>query len=104
MEYCQSNLGKELRQLKSNDNGPGMTAPKIMDLVMQMASASKYLAVKGVIHRDIKPENILINWKMLSPDGECHAQYKLADFGCVSKKRCQVSAWQSATLLSSCKL
>jgi len=51
--------------------GP-LNVEKIIDLIMQVCQALKYLQVHDIVHRDIKPANI-----MVTKDG----QVKLGDFG-----------------------
>ncbi len=82
---------------------------RVYDLMQQMSSASKYLAMKQQIHRDISPANILVVWRKTSgayekdelfnhrdtkTDMIIYNQrpfYKLGDFGCVSSKLCHSS-------------
>jgi serine/threonine protein kinase/tetratricopeptide (TPR) repeat protein len=51
---------------------PGLTLNRILDVVIQVASALEAAHAAGIVHRDIKPENI-----MLRPDG----YVKVLDFG-----------------------
>ena len=66
MEYIQ---GTTLRQQLSRG---GMSAPKALNIAVQVATALSSAHASGIIHRDIKPENI-----MLRPDG----YVKVLDFG-----------------------
>ncbi|HUR87630.1 MAG TPA: protein kinase [Ramlibacter sp.] len=50
----------------------GMTQPRVLEIVQQVAQALDAIHSRGIIHRDLKPENI-----MRRPDGTV----SLADFG-----------------------
>jgi serine/threonine-protein kinase PpkA len=50
----------------------GMTQPRVLEVVVQVARALDAIHARGIVHRDLKPENI-----MLRPDGTV----ALADFG-----------------------
>src|SRR5262245_8576042 len=58
--------------LRNFVGGQDISLNRILDLVVQVASALEAAHAEGVVHRDIKPENI-----MLRPDG----YVKVLDFG-----------------------
>jgi serine/threonine protein kinase/tetratricopeptide (TPR) repeat protein len=61
--------GRTLRHFVGSED---LTLNKILDVVIQVASALEAAHAAGIVHRDIKPENI-----MLRPDGYA----KVLDFG-----------------------
>src|SRR4030095_7907069 len=61
--------GQTLRNLIAD---PNLSLNKILDVVIQVASALEAAHTAGIVHRDIKPENIMVR-----PDG----YVKVLDFG-----------------------
>jgi len=62
----------EGRTLRAYVRDPEVTLNKILDIVIQVASALEAAHTAGIVHRDIKPENIMVR-----PDG----YVKVLDFG-----------------------
>src|SRR6185295_15985418 len=62
----------EGRTLRNFIRDPELTLNKILDIVIQVASALEAAHTAGIVHRDIKPENIMVR-----PDG----YVKVLDFG-----------------------
>jgi serine/threonine protein kinase len=62
----------EGRTLRSFIADPDLSFNKILDIVIQVASALEAAHTAGIVHRDVKPENIMVR-----PDG----YVKVLDFG-----------------------
>ena len=62
----------EGRTLRDYIGKPDLTLNRILELVIQVASALEAAHAAGIVHRDIKPENIMVR-----PDG----YVKVLDFG-----------------------
>ncbi|XP_078094610.1 LOW QUALITY PROTEIN: inhibitor of nuclear factor kappa-B kinase subunit beta [Mustelus asterias] len=73
MEYCE---GGDLRKfLNKFDNCCGMRESPVLNLLMDIASALRYLHENRIIHRDLKPENIVLQ------QGEQRLIHKIIDLG-----------------------
>ncbi|CAK9193739.1 unnamed protein product [Sphagnum troendelagicum] len=72
-------MSKDLR-MYLNENVP-LSLPLVVNIMLQIAEAMKYLHESRVMHRDLKADNVLINVveneSYISPS----VQVKLADFG-----------------------
>jgi hypothetical protein len=100
----------ELMDMSLHDmllDGPQISPPQAVDLMLQVAEGMKYLHNMGIVHRDLKPQNILVK-KVQEVSADHHADSKnsmsspvwiakICDFG-TSKVKNQSTAYSHHTM------
>lgn len=72
MEPCKTDLREHLNHMMDLQNYPLTEASFVVEILIPILLAIKYLHESNIIHRDLKPENILVDY-----DGN----WKICDFG-----------------------
>ncbi len=81
MELMSTDLRK-LMDKRMSDHQVPFSMPVVVDIILQMARALKYMHGKGVAHLDIKPSNILATRASVAELADLgYVDVKLADFG-----------------------